>query len=83
MSLLFDGSPVGGRVPVPSIDGSTQQRPQHRTSGHQKARIRWQEAQVPVGQGTEGINHAGHNYERVHRVLVTVLRAGIGQAIPQ
>lgn len=81
--MLFDGSPVGGRVPVSSVDGSTQQRPQHRTSGHQEARIRWQEAQVPAGQGAEGVHHAGHHYERVHRVLVTVLRAGTGQAIPQ
>lgn len=82
--MLFDGTPVGGRVPVSSVDGGTQQRPQRRTSGgHQEARVRRQEAQVPAGQGTEGVHHAGHHYERVYRVLATVLRAGAGQAIPQ
>jgi len=84
--MLFDGTPVGGRVPVPSVDGSTQQWPQLRTSssrGHQEARVRWQEAQVPAGQGAEGVHHSGYYYERLHRLLVTVLRAGAGQAVPQ
>lgn len=82
--MLFDGTPVGGRIPVPGVDGSTQQWPQLRTSGgrgHQEARV--QEAQVPAGQGAEGVHHAGYHYERVHCVLVTVLRAGAGQAVPQ
>jgi hypothetical protein len=84
--VLFDGTPVGGRVSVPSADGSAQQRPQRRTSGgrgHQETRVRRQEAQVPAGQGAESVHHAGHHHERVHRVLVAVLRAGAGQAVPQ
>lgn len=83
--MLFNGTPVGGRVPVPSADGGTQQRPQRRTSGgrHQEARVWRKEAQVPAGQRAEGVHHAGNNYERVYRVLVTVLRAGAGQAVPQ
>jgi len=84
--MLFNGTPVGGRVPVPSADDGTQQRPQRRTSGgrgHQEARVWRKEAQVPAGQGAEGVHHAGHHYERVYRVLVTVLRAGAGQAVPQ
>lgn len=86
--VLLDGAPVGGRVPVPGADGGAQQRPQlGETGGHgwpvQEARVRRQEAAVPVGQGAEGVHHAGHHHERVHRVLVTVLRAGAGQAVPQ
>jgi len=82
--VLFDGAPVRGRVPVSGADGSAQQRPQRRTTGgHQEARVRRQEAQVPAGQGAEGVHHAGHHHERVHRVLVAVFRAGAGQAVPQ
>lgn len=86
MSVLFDGAPVGGRVSVSCADGGAQQRPQRWPSGgrgHQEARVRRQEAQVPAGKGAESVHHAGHHHERVHRVLVTVLRAGAGQAVPQ
>jgi len=84
--MLFDGTPVGGRVPVPSANGGTQQRPQRRTSGgrgHQETRVWRKETQVPAGQGAKGVHHAGNHYERVYRVLVAVLRAGPGQAVPQ
>lgn len=88
MPVLLDGAPVGGRVPVPGADGGAQQRPQLGQDGgrgrhDQEVGVRRQEAAVPVGQGAEGVHHAGHHHERVHRVLVTVLRAGAGQAVPQ
>lgn len=82
--MLFDGAPVCRRIPVSSIDGGAQQRPQHgKTGGHQEARVRRQETAVPIGQGAEGVYHAGHHNERIHRVLVTVLRTRAGQAVPQ
>lgn len=82
--MLFDGTSVGGRVPVPGTDGGTQQWPQlGKTGGRQETRVRWQEVAVSVGQGAKGVHHAGHHNERVHSVLVTVLRARAGQAVPQ
>lgn len=84
--MLFDGAPVGGRVPVSRADGGAQQRSQLRQAsgrGHQEARVRRQEITVPAGQRTEGVHHSGHHNERVHRVLVTVLRPSAGQAVPQ
>lgn len=86
VSVLFDGAPVGGRISVSGADDGAEQRPQRWPSGgrgHQEARVRRQKAQVPAGKGAESVHHAGHHHERVHRVLVTVLRAGVGQAVPQ
>lgn len=88
--MLFDGAPVGGRVPVPGADGGAQQRAQQlrETGGHggrdvEETRVGRQEAPVPAGQGTEGVHYAGHHNERVHRVLAAVLRPRAGQAVPQ
>lgn len=86
MQVLFDGAPVGGRVPVSGVDGGAQQRPQLGQTGgrsHKKTGVGWQEAAVPTRQGTEGVHHAGHHHERFHRVLASVFRAGARQAVPQ
>lgn len=84
MPVLFDGAPVGGRVPVSGADGGAEQRAQRgQTGGGQETRVGRQEAAVPAGQGAEGVHHAGHHHERVHRLLVAVLRARAGQAVPQ
>lgn len=82
VSVLFDGTSVGGRIPVPGTDGGTQQWTQLGETG-QETGIRWQEVAVSVGQGAKGVHHAGHHNERVYRVLVAVLRARAGQTVPQ
>lgn len=97
--LLFGGPSVGGRVPVPGADGGAQQqrsqrrrRWRHGKTGcggggrggrGQEVRVGRQEVAVSAGQGTEGVHHAGHHHERVHRVLAAVLRSGAGQTVPQ
>lgn len=89
--MLFDGATVGGRIPVSRNDGRAQQQRTRRPGGgggetdgqRQKTGIGREEAAFPVGQGTEGVHHSGHNHERVHRVLAAVFRAGASQAVPQ